>query len=433
MLITSGGGVLRTNSGGVPVGSGSGGGSGKAVLQESDFTYLGYYDLNLGGEFSLGQGLTHRYVGGQLRFLALGHDGGTVKYILHEIVAPALNGTVATSSTWVDPWVTKRGEANGSWHGLWWDEGSSRLWLTSAIDYPDDTYINVTKSINLSVLGSGGTITSTRGQFGLESIGARAIYGGATLIPSWFQSQYGVGPYAVGFGGYTSRMSQGLVPSMGPMLVAVPDPAGYSDEADIPASAYKILADHRSGTIHSAEGTGYDRGRRTSSAYTNYIGNGLDYQALGREPAEGDAAGPWNNGRWNWTDSAYGNAAWIDLPTKHGFVMVPHLTSGRIWYQSSTIQFDGLTSEFQVYNPDHLGEVASSTRAAYNLDPTSQWTPDWATLIPNGLYGRGSGYPIQTVKGASWDATAGRFYVRFAAAQGTWPNLHDRILVWGVA
>jgi hypothetical protein len=435
LLGSSGASVILGSSGGGVVRRTGGGTSGKTVLAQSDFTYLGYYDLDLGGEFSYGYGLTHRYVSSELRFLAIGHDGGSMKYRLHEIVAPTLNGTVSTSSTiWSDPWVTKRGDANGQWHGLWWDESGGRVWLTSAIDYPDDTYIHVTKALNLSVLGSGGTVTSTRGQFGLENIGARAIYGGVTPIPSWFQTAHGVGPYAVGFGGYTSRMSQGKVPSMGLMLVAVPEPTTYTDEDDIPASAYTILADHRSGTTQSAAGTGYDRGRRTSGVYTNYMDNGLDYQALGREPITGtDPTGTWNNGRWVWTDSGLGNGAWIDLPTKHGFVLVPHLTSGDVWYQSSTIQFDGTTAEFQVFDPDGFGEVVNSTRNAYDVAPSSQWTPSWASLIPNGLTGRDSGYPLKTVKGVSWDSTAGRLYLRFSSADGTWPNLHDRILVWSVS
>ena len=49
----------------------------KDVLTPSDFKYLGFYEVNLGAEFSIGQGLTHRYVGGQLRFLALGHSPRT--------------------------------------------------------------------------------------------------------------------------------------------------------------------------------------------------------------------------------------------------------------------------------------------------------------------------------------------------------------------
>ena len=122
----SGGPLLRVSGGGlVKAGSGGGGGeSGKAVLSSSDFTYLGYYDIDLGGSFCFGQGLTHRYVGGQLRFLAMGYNSGaTFKYPVSEFAAPGSFGSTISTKTddWAEPWGTKFSSGAGRYIGMYWD------------------------------------------------------------------------------------------------------------------------------------------------------------------------------------------------------------------------------------------------------------------------------------------------------------------------
>ena len=109
-------------------------GAAKSLLQQTDFSYLGYYVLNFGGEFSYGMGLAHRYVRGELRFLALTHTvSGPAAYSLYEIPAPALNGTAsATSNQWPDIWGGLRGGA-GMYHGLWWNDQTQTLWSTAAV------------------------------------------------------------------------------------------------------------------------------------------------------------------------------------------------------------------------------------------------------------------------------------------------------------
>lgn len=57
--IASGGKVLTVGGGGVVRAVASGGT--KTVLTQSDFTYAGYYEINLGGEFCFGQSLAYRY------------------------------------------------------------------------------------------------------------------------------------------------------------------------------------------------------------------------------------------------------------------------------------------------------------------------------------------------------------------------------------
>src|SRR5262249_44334825 len=47
-------------------------GAGRSLLTPSDFTYIGYYDVQTNGTSSnTAQGLTHRYVNGDLRFLTI--------------------------------------------------------------------------------------------------------------------------------------------------------------------------------------------------------------------------------------------------------------------------------------------------------------------------------------------------------------------------
>lgn len=452
----SGGPLLRVSGGGlVKAGSGGGGGeSGKAVLSSSDFTYLGYYDIDLGGSFCFGQGLTHRYVGGQLRFLAMGYNSGaTFKYPVSEFAAPGSFGSTISTETddWAEPWGTKFSSGAGRYIGMYWDPVSERLWATSGVDYPDDAGAVVPYAIAVGEIASGGVVTSVRGRFGLHAdISARRIYGGIVPVPSWFQTAHGTGAYAVGFGGYTSRMVVGPG-SMGPALFAIDDPTSLSDEAVFGTGNYHRLVDHVLGTSASTDwytGTGatvpttFDRGvRSTASDYTNYMNNGLNYQSLGRAPIPGtDPVGDWNEapdglGRWLWTDSAFQTGVWIDLPTKHGFVIVPSLVTGKVWYQSSDIQYDGRTAEFQVFDPDHFGECIAGSRQPWDVKPTNLWRPDWATLVPNfASYGSGSGGTTsETAAACTFDSTTGRLYLRWTFANGTWPYTKDRILVWQVA
>ena len=438
ILGSSGGGVVRR-----------GGSSGKTVLQESDFTYLGYYDIDLGGSFCFGQGLTHRYVGGQLRFLAMGYDSGaTFKYPVSEFAAPASFSSTITTTTdaWAAPWGTKFGSGTGRYIGMYWDPVTETLFGTSGIDYPNDVEAVVPYSMAIGTIATGGVVSAVVGKFGLHAdISARRTYGGFVPIPSWFQSTYSTGAYGVGFGGYTSRMVVGPG-SMGPVLYAIANPASLSDDTVFGAGNYKVLADHVSGTAQSSDwyatSMTYDRGIRSiASDYTNYIDNGLNYTSLGRAPIPGtDPIGTWNEapdttGRWQWTDSAFQTGVWIDLTTKHGFVIVPSLVTGKVWYQNSDIQYDGRTAEFQVFNPDHLGECSTGARQPYNVKPTNMWRPSWSSLVPNFAgYGNGSGGTQgETAAACTFDATTGRLYLRWTFANGTWPYTVDRILCWEVA
>ncbi|MBY0232303.1 MAG: hypothetical protein K2W96_23750 [Gemmataceae bacterium] len=414
-------GVLASVSRSV-LGAGAGG---KTVLTEKDFKFVGTYkaDSNLGlgmggGELNYGQGFTHRYVRGELRFLTLGFISNT--YRLVEFAAPAKLGATIKDPTavWRDIWKNGYGN-NGWWHGLWWDEGKGRLWTASAVDYPNAKWEKSTKSLMTRKLKAGGEIEELRGVWGLEKIGQRRIFGGATAIPSWFQKKYGVGPYAVGFGGYTSRMSQGLSSSLGPTLYAIPDPAGYKDGTDIPTGKYRVLMDHGAATgsdwYKQRMPTLFDRGVRNSDVI-NYYDSGDPRPNPSTAPVKPPAKGaqwlspaPDGLGRWVWGDCAWNTGNWIDGPNKHGFLIVPTFMSGKVYYSGSTLHAERKTFEIQVFDPEHLGEVSKGKRKPWDVKPSSRKviTEDLKRFTNK----KGGGGPWGGVYGATFDPKSKRLYV----------------------
>jgi hypothetical protein len=393
----------------------------KTLLQPSDFTYLGYYNLALGGEFSYGAGLAHRYIDKELRFLALTHVPGDISYQLMEIIAPELNeGVNKFFAQWQDLWKGLRRQGGmGQHHGIWWNEAKKVLWSTAAVDYPNDNEADISQTIILSDLGNNGTTKSVHGLIGLEGISARRIYGGFTSIPAWFQNKYKTGPYAVGFGGYASRVTYGKA-SMGPVLIAIPDPADFPNNTNIPTDKYQTLMDYSDGTVtdvwypkysHPISG---DRGARTPDVINEYDS--------WTSPA------PDGFGRWTWGDSAYQTGIWIDLPDKHGFIIIPTVQTGRTWYQNSNLNAEGKTAEFQVYDPYEFGEVLDSKRKVWDVKPKHIWRPKQFPVNKNH-----AGNTCQyTACAASFDTTRNRLYVRWTFYEGDWPHTADRIFVWQV-
>ena len=265
----------------------------KSLLGASDFTYLGKYQTGgsgfVSGKLTFGRTLTHRYVGGQLRFLSMGYGGSVGNDPLYEFTLPAggFGGTIATAQltgTWAEifsPALSGPNMGGGDEHGLWWDEAKGGLWCSQATDYPgagtpgSDTGIYKTSCVTFRQLSSDGTINNFVGKYGFQGIGQRAIGGGVRGVPASWQSSWEFGPYLYGFGGYTSLMAQGYGPSLGLMLLNGPDVTTYpSPTAAIPLTDWKIAADHRTGCTQSNynPSTG-DRGVRLSQP-ANYFDGG---------------------------------------------------------------------------------------------------------------------------------------------------------------
>lgn len=413
-------------SGGSAQGGSAGSAPGVKVLAKGDFAYLGHYRVKRNGDFpdlNYGQGFTHRYVKGELRFLTYPFFGNVPGggYHLVEFAPPADLGGEVTARTnhWPDIYPGIGWGGNGAWQGLWYEQEKERLWTTWAIDYPDDIQASYTTSLVVRKLNDDGTVSDLRGPWGLEGVQQRRIYGGVTGIPGWFQMKHGVGPYGAGWGGYASRMSLGV--SLGPTFFAFPEPTAYPDSSDIPKADFKVLMDHGSGTVAQdwyAEGEPktFDRGVRNTNVKNEY------------DSGSWTAPAPDGLGRWVWGDSAWNTGVWIDGPKKHGFVIVPKFASKRAWYEGSTLHCEEQTAEIQVFDPEKMAEVGAGQRQPWEMKPDARWEIN-DELKPFGLLGGiGGNSPAGGPGGASYDATTQRLYVYTVAGD----QLDSFILVYQV-
>jgi hypothetical protein len=417
----------------------------KMLLAASDFTYLGSYPFpeSIPGGATFGMGLTSRYVDEQLRFLTFGYSGSVPKpgapaAQLIEFALPAKIGEPIAAATgrWKDIWSPASGpnSGGGDEYGLWWEdlgEGKGRLWTTHCTDYPNEngTKADPHKGINnpfavaIRTLDADGKVSNMKGEYGFAGVGQRAIYGGVQPIPKWFRDKYGVKqPYAVGWGGYTSRMAQGLVPSLGLMMLAIPDVTTFKDGSIIPTKDFKILADHRSGTTaandwyKSGAPTKFDRGHRNTDV-VNYYDGGDKRQNPQTPPSDPPIKGaqwlspaPDGKGRWVWGDTFYNTGCWIDGPNKGGFIAVGNFSKGKTFYMSSAGHNEGRHAELQIFDPDDFGKVLNGKLAAWKVQPVASKLLT-ADLTPLGLLWASSGNRSGGVVGATFDARTNRLYM----------------------
>ena len=404
---------------------------GKRVLTPADFTYLGFYDIQTNAEDSTyGQGLTHRYVNGDFRLLTLQLTGD-----LHEVsLAGRSFGDLISTTT--NTWALGPSGALNNFNGFWWEEAKSRLWVTSAVDYTTQT---VPVQISTLTLGATRTVSNVRGPIGLSGLNAKRVYGGAQPVPTWFQTAFNVGPYVVGWGGYTSLMAQGGGASLGPTMYAIPDPAGYGTSGTIPTSAYRVLMDSASGTraddwYRQGSPTSFDRGIRMTNPVNYFDGGDARQNPPTPPPAPPLAGAQWlspapdGRGRFVWGDSYYNTGVWIDGPTTHGFLMVASLCGGRCWYQSSTLAYDRRVFELHIWDPARLGDAIRGARPAWNIKPTS--LAQLNLPLGNSVVWGGNS-PTGNIGGATFDPVTRRLYM---IGFGVGADVHrSRIFVFQVA
>lgn len=426
---------------------------GKALLQQSDFTYLGKYVIGKGlQDLNYGGGLAVRRVSGQPRLLIRGYES----YFgdkLWEFSLPANYGdSPAVTQSWnltsmytsalspdeVDDYPYKvLGNGNYyTWFNFWWNPDTSRLWYTHSIEYPGDTQLELQKNLAWFELGSGGTIPSSGGLFGMTQVGEAKTYGGFTKVPAWFQSQYGVEPYMVVGGGYRSRQYQGPswgIVSMGPTAYAIPDLSGLSNGTLLTADQFTCCMDHTQGNGALSDWndvpTVMERGHRGYGA-VRYYPSIPDECPNGGPHAEGlwyDQSPNDGKTRWIMSDQCFGST-WIDGASKHGFVVFGTFQHGDVYYCGSTLYHQGLVKEIQVYDPAHLGEVALGARSAWNTVPASRWELTDSDLYPTigGKSNRGVGYP-GNITGA-FDPVDAKLYISL-----TWgADMNTHIYVYQV-
>lgn len=425
---------------------------GKQVLSAGDFTYLGKYVLWGAGTYNYGGGLALRYVEGRPRLLVFNHDNSwqPVKR-LQEFAIPSAFGTLLNdwpvshaARAWPDIWSGR--QYPGSWErmsdmqhmGMFWDEERQLLWTAGAIDYPQtEAEKQFTQSLMVRTLNDNGTVSNVRGVWGLAGRTHRVIYGGVVKVPGWFQAKYGTGPYAAGFGGYASLANQCVSPvALGLALYAIPAPENMVENEVLSTGRYRTLAEvGASGSSADWYGQGSPDYRERGVTGPSVLRAGGNFLDMGnwQSPA------PDGLGRWTWPASHHQACVWIDGQLKHGFVAIPTLPAGDTWYNTHPTSPEGRAGgtnqpysdrrvfEFQIYDPEHFGEVALGTRPKWAVKPTHRWdaTPIFSEF--------GSGYAGNGIPGsmaaAVFDPLARRLYVH-----GVWgANISNYIYVFEVA
>jgi hypothetical protein len=394
--------------------------SSKPVLAPSDFTYLGSYDVQLNGTDSpYGQGLTSRYMAGDFRLLTIDYDSNTggSAYIREFSLAGKSYGDLIDTPTnlWASAWGSGNYSMVGWFFGLWWDAAHNRLWTTHGPDY---TAINYPVDIYVRTLNDNGTVSNVVGPVGLSGLPAKRVFGGAQPVPLWFQQQYGVGPYVVGWGGYTSLVAEGGVASMGPTMYAIPDPASYGGR-EVPVASYKTLMDNFGGTVNrdwypSGSPTSYDRGSRLTIPI-NYFDGGDPRENPTTPPtlpplssSQWLSPSPDGAGRFTWGDAYYNTGQWIDGPNKQGFIAIASLCGGRGYYMSSSLHYDSRVFELHVFDSAKLGEAAIGARPIWKVKPSSMTQ---LTLPGLGATGLGGDSPLGNIGGATYDPSTKRLYL----------------------
>jgi hypothetical protein len=419
----------------------------ESVLTAADITYLGY--INILDNFSLsayGQGLTHRYVGGDLRFLtvALSYggpgQGAPGNALIHEysIAGKAFGSTVDTvTNLWNSPWGNIDGDPagprkiDGKWFGVWWDQAQNRLWTVDAIDYGDHTSPRQVQ-IFTRTLNADGTVSNIKGPVGLAGVADKRIFGGIQAVPSWFQTLYGTGPYVAGWGGYTSKVDQLGKASLGPTMYAIPDPAGFANGADIPANQFKQIMDCAVATQYQdwylsgrTNPTTFDRGIRISPVTNYFDDNDKDSMGIARpnpstpptlppNPGNWLSPAPDGYGRWVWGDSYWATGCWIDGPNKHGFLTVGTFGTGVCYYKGSTLDWEGRGFEFHIYDPDRLGDAVVRGRPTWHVKPTNLFTVAsrmGGAAADLALGFGGTPNSAGSISAATFDPTTNRLYV----------------------
>jgi hypothetical protein len=195
------------------------------VLTQSDLTYLGAFYLAGGSSPWYLQGITHRYIGGNLRLYSTMTAGSPTDH-LYEYAVPTLKmsafNTANPTYDFGDLYDGKRdiGRVGGNpptTYGLYWDEVDQRMYWVFQDGY--NTVSLTDACIGYSTLSDVTHLATGVKAFRLPASIRCKIAFALTPIPAAFASAY-CGGYrlGVGFGGITSG---GPSASLGPALVAL--------------------------------------------------------------------------------------------------------------------------------------------------------------------------------------------------------------------
>ena len=376
----------------------------KSVLSTEDFTFVGAFRVPFtvnGEDAGYGKTLTHRYIGGELRFLTT-----TVKKNVYELNFPGLSETppyplASAAKYWGDVYHGKRrldgGNRDSEVWGLYWDAPDERLYWSYGDSY--NTTSADDPSVGFSKLDDAGGTSSGIGSWRFSGRGCKATWGGVTPIPAWFADQYCNGKrLGAGFGGYFSIVANGPA-HLGPALCAFAPP-NLSDNPDLSSLPYNNLVGY---PFNPTPYTTPDRCHRNTD-YTN----------------EFDFWNPRNGiGYFSWTDYIWQSAVWIDTSYKHGLLYFPTLGNGRTWYETSTLHAERASHWWFVYDPLDLAEVAQGNKEQWQIQPRNTWAVQYPGL--NYPLPGWANEPQNMITGATFDRTTGLLFVavRFAWTTGS--------------
>lgn len=408
-----------------------------SLLQPSDFTYLGYIDVQTNGLDTAGaQGLTSRYVGGDFRLMFMECDpatGGTVSEI--SLAGIPYGGIInSRSNFWSNIYNPQITSFTGRFFSLWWEESTGRLWSTQAETY---TTVDETVKIYTRNLGVSNHLPSNlKGPIGLTGIPWRMGFGGIQPVPVSFQNTYAAGAYSIGWGGNASIVTNGI--SQGLAAFTFPDIAPYSDNTNIPAGLVKTLANHVTGVyspdwyISPGTPTNKDRSQRSTDPI-NYYDGGDPRSNPPTPPNFPPVAGaqwlspaPDGFGRFVLNDGFYNSGCWINAINKYGFIVIASVGTGKCYYSESNIHAEGFAFELHIFDPADLGSCANGSLNPWNVQPDSMTV----LTLPGLGQGKDGIGPELNIGGATFDPVTGKLYL-IGCGGGVTPA-HNRIYVFQV-
>jgi hypothetical protein len=391
------------------------------LLKSDSVTYLGNYGVNLvGSPIVYVNGLAIRRVGGDLRLIIQILDSSVTNKNIGQFWELSLSGkNYGDNITNVtNKWAVGSVDVYGGSYAskgmafLNWDEANDRMLLSQAVDYSalEPFYPAILQSFTLTDGSPVGTASDVKA-ITIGTIVDRRIYSGVTHIPAALQSDWGVGPYAVGFGGYSSTESALGQAALGLSMYAIPDYSTYANGSTIPDANIKALAargvspngranNYGYGFVPDGGSTpafsGYPSGVPTGTLYgrgpINYLSGGDYRQNPPRgsrpnfAPINGGNANyrpdAYNWGRWSW--SGFSSGAFINGTNQRAFCTIYNTYTGQWWYEASASTADGSMAELHLFNPDQIKEIVNGTRQASNIEPYAT-LPLFESESPPGL------------------------------------------------
>jgi hypothetical protein len=326
----------------------------KPVLSAADFEYAGSFKLpeaveGCGSAFTESGLALRKAADGKTLFVATGLQ----KKIVYEATIPELvklEGadhkplkTAKVKRTWGELKLPKQveGETIHANAGFWWDEDHKTLYWSYYHGYMTGR-VPVLAASRLEE----GKPPAHGGPWYIPETSPwyKAYWGGVTQLPKEFADRYTGGRrLALGFGGYYSICAAA---SRGPALCAIAEP----DPAKSTVDLLDLLVYPWPKEIAAPRDGGY------------FVANCEWGGAQPRDPDRG----------W-WTMDDWSRAGvFIDLPEKHGLLMLAYLGTGRMGYDYGTITSAGHASWWYFYDPQDLAAAAQGKRKPWEIEPHSR-------------------------------------------------------------